>query len=422
MKLPVLSSFALAGAVCALSLPTAAQAQVPAPSWTRQFGANLDEQARAVAVSGSAVYVVGNTTSQLGPEPKAGGNDVFIAKYDTAGTLQWVHQFGTPEDDRPAAATTDSEGNVYVTGRTYGSLGFHTNAGGYDFFIAKYSPQGQQLWVRQQGTQMDDFGTGLAIGADDTLYFSGYTGGSFANGGNPGNYDVLVGLYDSAGNPYWLRQLGTPNGDIARGIAVTPDHKVYVVGQTSGSLDGATTPTGTDMFLLRLDILGATQWVRQLDLSDLDDAKGVAVSPDGGAYLVGDTFGAIDGHTNAGTIDVVLARYDAVGNRQWSRMLGGAQPDYASGVAVASNGTVNVTGYTTNALDGQPYAGSQDAFFTRYDGSGTKLGTRVVGTHLPDVGSGVALDTSGNAYVTGSTYGSLGGTNAGSYDAFLVRF
>lgn len=423
MKHPLLSMFGLAGIVCAAGAPSVAEAQVPPPSWVRQLGASLDDQAHAVAVSGTSVYVAGQTTSQLGADPQAGGQDAFIARYDTAGNLQWVRQFGTAQTDRATAVATDVAGNVYVAGNTFGSLDFYTNAGGMDYFIAKYDAAGNRQWLLQNGTQMDDFATGLAVGAPDKLFFTGYTGGSFANGGNPSNYDIVVALYDTAGNPYWLQQYGTPTSDVARGIAVTPTHEVYVVGNTSGSLDGTTTPVNTDIFLLKLNILGAQQWVRQIDAGELDDAKSVAVGPDGGIYLAGETFGSLDGNTNHGTVDVLLARYDSAGNRQWSRMLGGAQPDYAFGVSVTANNVVQLVGYTSNVLDGNPYAGSLDAFLTRYDALGTKLGTRTLGTPFHDSARGVAVDATGNAYVVGTTYGSLGGnTNAGGYDAFLARF
>ncbi|RYZ42350.1 MAG: hypothetical protein EOO71_08370 [Myxococcaceae bacterium] len=415
--------FGLASIACALGAPSVAEAQVPPASWVRQLGAHRDEQANAVAVSGTGVYVAGQTTSRLGADPQAGGQDAFLARYDTDGNLQWVRQLGTAQMDRATAVATDADGNAYVAGTTFGGLDFYTNAGGIDFFIAKYDADGNRLWLRQNGTQMDDFATGLAIGADDTLYFAGYTGGSFANGGNANNYDIVVALYDTGGNPYWLQQYGTPTGDMARGIAVTPTHEVYVVGNTHGSLDGTTSPVSSDIFLLKLDILGAQQWVRQIDAGDLDDAKSVAVGPDGGVYLAGETFGSLDGNTNNGTIDVLLARYDSAGNRDWSRMLGSAQTDYAFGVAVTSDNVVQLVGYTSAPLDGNPRVGSFDAFLTRYDALGSKLGTRTLGSPAQDIAYGVAVDASGNTFVVGHTFGSLGGnTSAGGYDAFLARF
>ncbi|MFP2931328.1 SBBP repeat-containing protein [Pyxidicoccus sp. 3LG] len=422
MKKSLWSMLGLAGVMGTLAAPVSAEAQVPPPTWVQQLGSTWDEQAQAVTVSDGSVYVVGHTTGQLGATPPAGIWDVYVAKYDTAGVLQWVRQLGTPRDDRAMAVTTDAAGNVYVAGHTWGGFDFYVNAGGADFYFAKFDAQGNRQFLRQHGTRMDDFATGIVAGADDTLYLAGYTGGSFQNGGNPNNYDIFTALYDTGGNLYSLQQLGSPLSDVALGLAVTPGHEVYVTGYTFGSLDGTTTPTGTDIFLMKLNIVGVQQWVRQVSASSIDYATAVAVGPDGGVYITGYTDGSLDGNTNAGIYDVLLARYDALGTRQWSRLLGGAAPEYGHGVAVAADGTVNVTGYTSGVLDGNTYAGANDVFLSRYDGLGNKLGTRVLGTGFTDLGRGVAVDASGNAYVTGHTYGDLGGTSAGGYDAFLIRF
>ncbi len=423
MKKPVWSMWSLAGVLGVLGAPMAAEAQVPAPAFVRQLGSAWDEQAQAVAVSGDSVYVVGHTTGQLGPEAPAGSWDVFLAKYDTAGALQWVRQLGTRRDDRVASVTVDAAGDVYVAGHTWGGFDFYVNAGGADYYFAKYDAQGNRLYLRQRGTTRDDFATGIAAGASNTIYLSGYTGGNFGTGGAATQSDIFAALYDTGGNLYSLAQLGSPSSDVALGLAVTPNHEVYVTGYTWGSLDGTTTPTGTDVFLMKLDIIGRLQWVRQVDISSQDQATAVAVGADGAVYLTGYTDGTLDGNTNAGIYDALLARYDSQGNRVWSRLLGGTNPDYGHGIAVASDGTVNVTGYTTSALDGNAHAGGNDVFLSRFDGQGNKLGTHALGTASSDVGRGVAVDAQGSAYVTGFTYGGLGGnTSAGGFDAVLLRF
>lgn len=423
MKKPVWSMWSLASVLGVLAAPLTADAQVPPPAWTQQLGTLWDEQAQAVTVSGDSVYVVGHTTGQLGAEPPAGSTDVFLAKYDTAGALQWVRQLGTRRDDRVTSVTTDAAGNVYLAGHTWGGLDFYVNAGGADFYFAKYDAQGNRIYVRQRGTTRDDFATGIAAGAGDTIYLAGYTGGSFATGGSSNNYDLFMALYDTGGSLYVLQQLGSPDSDVALGLAVTPNHEVYVTGYTWGSLDGTTTPTGTDLFLMKLNIIGQQQWVRQLDLSGTDYATAVAVGTDGAVYLTGYTEGTLDGNTHAGIYDALVARYDAQGTRQWSRLLGGTSADYGNGIAVAADGTVNVTGYTSGVLDGNAYAGGNDLFLTRYDGQGNKLGTHVVGTGFTDIARGVAVDAQGSTYVTGFTYGGLGGnTSAGGYDAVLLRY
>jgi hypothetical protein len=84
-------------------------------------------------------------------------------------------------------------------------------------------------------------------------------------------------------------------------------------------------------------------------------------------------------------------------------------------------GNAYISGWTYGSLGG-PNAGIVDAFLAKYDSSGALLWTRQVGTTSFDSGQSVAVDGLGNAYISGETWGSLGGPNAGSSDAFLVKF
>ena len=103
------------------------------------------------------------------------------------------------------------------------------------------------------------------------------------------------------------------------------------------------------------------------------------------------------------------------------RQTGTSAFEWGYGVAVDSSGNAYVTGYTEGALTGTN-AGWRDIFLTKYDSSGTQQWMRQTGTSAGDEGMGVAVDSSGNAYVTGMTYGALTGTNAGDSDIFLMKY
>jgi len=98
-----------------------------------------------------------------------------------------------------------------------------------------------------------------------------------------------------------------------------------------------------------------------------------------------------------------------------------ATNDYANGVATDSSGNVYVTGSTRGGLDGTN-AGSSDLFVVKYNSSGTKQWTKQLGTSGIDSTNGVTTDSSGNVYVTGYTQGGLDGTYVGSYDLFVVKY
>ena len=107
--------------------------------WTRQFGTSNGDYGRSVTSdSNGNVYVAGHTQGALDNNTNAGDFDLFVVKYDSEGAKQWTQQLGTSNRDYARGITSDSNGNVYVTGYTYGALDNNTNAGGEDGFVVKY--------------------------------------------------------------------------------------------------------------------------------------------------------------------------------------------------------------------------------------------------------------------------------------------
>jgi len=166
-------------------------------------------------------------------------------------------------------------------------------------------------------------------------------------------------------------------------------------------------------------------WTRQFGSSDNDYAFIVTVDASGNVYVAGETNGTLPGQSSAGIPDVFVRKYDGSGNEFWTRQFGSDASDEASSVMADTSGNVYVVGSTGKggALPGQTSAGELDAFIRKYDGSGNELWTRQFGTSDWDWTRGVAVDTSGDVYVAGWTYGALPGQiSAGGGDAFLVKF
>ena len=127
------------------------------------------------------------------------------------------------------------------------------------------------------------------------------------------------------------------------------------------------------------------------------------------------------GGTNAGESDAYLRKYDSAGNELWTHQFGTSVSDVSYSVAVDAVGGVYITGDTSGSLEGTN-AGGKDAFLVKYDSAGNELWTHQLGTSVDDNSYSVAVDSLGGVYITGDTSGSLGGTNAGGKDAFLVKF
>jgi hypothetical protein len=375
------------------------------------------EDAQEVAIdSNNNVYITGFTRSSL-DGTNAGGNDAFLVKYDSTGIKVWTRQLGSTVSDVAYRVAIDSNNNVYITGSTSGSLD-GSNAGSIDAFLAKYDSTGSIIWTRQMGSTGEDIAFSVAIDSNNNVYISGYTFGSL-DGTNAGLADAFLAKYDSTGIKVWTRQLGSTVSESATSVAIDSNNNVYITGSTDGSLDG-TNAGSRDAFLAKYDSTGSIIWTRQLGSTTEDRANSVAIDSNNNVYITGYTRGSLDG-TNAGSNDAFLVKYDSTGIKVWTRQLGSTVSDIACSVAIDSNNNVYITGYTFGSLDGTN-AGSADAFLAMYDSTGNKVWTRQLGLTGEDITQGVAIDSNNNVYITGYTAGSLDGTNAGSSDAFLAKY
>ena len=217
------------------------------------------------------------------------------------------------------------------------------------------------------------------------------------------------------------QQFGTPFNDIGQGIARDSSANIYITGSTGGSLDGNTSLGQLDIFLTKFDSTGNKLFTRQIGTPFDDVGYAVAVDGSGNVYVTGSTGGSLPGKISAGQLDVFLAKFDPSGNLLFIQQFGTPFNDIGYGIALDGSGNVFITGSTGGSL-GSTSAGQLDVFLAKIDPSGNLLFIQQFGTPFSDIGYGIALDGSGNVFITGSTGGSLGSTSAGQLDVFLARF
>jgi hypothetical protein len=408
-------------AITLLGSLAAAPARAVTLEWTQQLGTTADDASYGVTADRLGnVYISGTTYGSLGG-PNNGVDDAFISKYNAAGSLQWTRQLGTSDFDESRCVSADGLGNVYISGITFGALGA-PSAGGFDVYLSKYDAAGTLQWTRQLGSSGKE--SSLAVSADGlgNVYISGYTRYILPGQTWAGNDDAFLAKYNAAGNLQWTRQFGTSAPDDGNSVSADGLGNVYIAGTTSGSLDATNAGGNGEGFVRKYDVVGNLLWARQFGTGAGGGVGVNGVSADGlgDIYITGYTGGDLDG-TNAGGVDAFVAKYDTAGNQQWTRQFGTSAQDDGNSVSSDSLGNVYIAGNTFGNLSGSN-AGSIDAFVSKYDAAGNLQWTSQLGTGSTDVGSGVSADGQGSVYITGTTLGSLGGTNAGSGDAYVAKF
>jgi len=386
------------------------------------------------------------------PDATAATSDIFIAKYNRAGTLQWIRQVGTEENDYATGVAVDNSANVVVAGYTFGDL-FAVNLGGSDFFVMKLDPAtGNSIWEIQDGTPELDEVWGVTTDRNEYIYLAGGTRGDFEFV-NQGDFDAFLVRYTSAGIQDWssdaVAVLNGTDFDMARAVVVDDDRGfVYVTGEqytvkTVVSEDSDVRIIhDSDIIVVRSDTATGISLLGSFGYSLIANdntpmssfGTGVALNRFGDVFVSGYTIERDKEFTsNAGDVTFELFKLDRAEDFHllWhSYNPAGPHPgNKALGVAVDSMQDVYLTGYVSIQLDpaGDPYLGGTDAFLMQFDGnSGATLWTRQFGTAGNDRAFGVAIDRNrvGDVhYVVGETFGSMDGNpNQGGYDAFSAQF
>jgi len=440
--------------------------------YSTYLGGSIWEAVYGIAVdSAGAAYVAGETASNDFPTQNpiqgtnAGPSDVFIAKLNSSGSaLVYSTYLGGSVEDCAWGIAVDYQGAAYVTGTT-GSADFPTqnplqmsHGGGWgDVFIAKLSSSGNALvYSTYLGGSSEEAGYGIALDSEGSAYVTGSTWSTDFPAQNPiqrsnaGDRDVFIAKLNSSGSALvYSTYLGGSDLDDGYGIAVDSAGAAYVAGETASNDFPTQNPIqGTnagpsDVFIAKLNSSGsALVYSTYLGGSDWDHGLCIAVDSEGAAYVTGETVSTdfpaqnpIQG-TNAGWDDVFIAKLNSSGSALvYSTYLGGSDWDYGLCIAVDSEGAAYVTGSTSSAdfpvqnpIQGTN-AGKSDAFIAKLNSSGSAL---VYSTYLggsdSDDGYGIAVDSEGAAYVTGSTWSAdfpvqnpIQGTSAGWDDVFIVE-
>ena len=205
---------------------------------------------------------------------------------------------------------------------------------------------------------------------------------------------------------------GTPVSDSGASLA-KHSSGVYAVGYTEGNLH-ATPKGGSDAFIRKYDTSGRVTWGRQFGTITDDRAAGVATDSSNNAYVAGSTLGNLAG--SKGSYDMFLRKYSASGGVSWTKQFGTSGFDYANAVAV-SGSSVYVAGSTADGT-----ASNYTAYLAKFNSSGTQLWSRSFGSSADDYATDVAVDSSGNIYVVGYTYGAITGSNGGGTDMFVRKY
>ena len=391
--------------------------------WAKTYnltGSSSGDVSYGIATDNSGnSYVTGsvvNGTQQI---------DYATIKYNAVGAQEWVRTYNgsSSTSDYASDITVDTEGNIYVTGSVNAATSVTT---------IKYNPAGDSLWVRIFPNAMC---TKIISDKHNNIYVSGRWGDvSFSN--------YLVIKYNSAGTELWSRKYSSPGSlpDEAIGLNIDNSGNVYLTGRVyvgpfngigtvkydsngvqkwdaiyycpdfgsdvgnsveadnlgnvyiTGSSDSST--TGKDIITIKYDSLGVRQWVNRFH-DGVEEGLTIRVFDENNIYVSGPS------HTSTRPDDFTTLKYNSAGDLIWLRMYNGNNgADRPFNMILDSTGNIYITGQS------QLTGSWEDVSTIKYDPSGAlRWSTSYTSPgNNPDTGLDLALNNSGDLFVTGRTY------------------
>ncbi len=376
--------------------------------WAYECGnpPNSTDTKSSLAVSGEYIYMAGEFTDTATFGNKSllstGGTDIYLVKYNNLGQTLWAIKTGGIDDDFVQKISTDSDGNVIMTGYFYGTTmignDVYTAYGSQDVFMAKFDPQGNFLWSYRAGGEMADYISAVNCDPDNNVIISGYYYNQIAFGDTTlysiAGSDIYLAKYSPGGNLIWLKTAGGSSSDQSRSLSCDAQGNIVF----SGSFYYDITLQDTSLFTsdpvgvvyAKYSPEGNLIWARQLQGTYLNIESYAVCDHASNIYLAGnfsedvifgsDTFSA--GEFNQ---DIYIAKFDPDANLLWARCGHSIASDQVAAMDIDLSNNLYVSGHYLDTIHfddiALPYTlccGSREIFIINYSSDGRVLGAQQI--------------------------------------------
>lgn len=306
----------------------------------------------------------------------------------------WTKTYGGPFPDYAGEVELTSDGGYIIAGLA--SLG----AGMGDCYIVKTDSLGDTLWTKTYGGTNYDWSSSIQQTLDGGYIISGATWSFGA-----GSEDVYLIKTDALGDTQWTKTYGGDSTDYGFAVRQTMDSGYIIVGGTQSFGAGL-----EDVYLIKTDSLGNTQWTKTYGGNSTDYGRSVQQTSDNGYIIAGNTYSF--GEDSFNSFNVYLLKTDENGDTLWSKIFGGNNDDEGSSVQQTSDGGYIIGGFTDSFG-----AGWYDVYLIKTNEDGDTIWTKTYGGSEEDHAYSVQETSNGEFIIAGvtSSYG------AGGADVFIVR-
>lgn len=358
---------------------------------------------------------------------------------------------GSKNEDEGYAVAVDLNGNFFVTGYFSGTIVFGattlTSQGKMDVFVTKMAPSGSFLWAKQAGGVETDRGFDVTTDSEGSAYIAGVfmpvaSFGSYTLSYKTGqNMNGFLAKIDKHGTFLWVRSIDGESTDLGRGVALHPNHGVFITGNYNNFPNSSVTigsntyssPGGSGLFVAALKTDGTWRWSTSAESKGFTTGQKIIAAEDGSSFLIGHfenfvSFGTTTLSVRGGR-DVFVAKLDANGAWSWVEQAGSSQADLGYDLALDSLGHLYITGSFTDVAEFGTFIltsqGNEDIFVAKLTPQGKWVWAVRAGSKMSDTGYSIVVDSSGTAHVAGAfrdvaAFGSFSVTSGGADAIFIA--
>ncbi|MBL0316850.1 MAG: hypothetical protein IPP69_14230 [Flavobacteriales bacterium] len=356
--------------------------------------------------------------------------------------MTWAFGLGSSSNEDIHSVTVDQNGHIIIVGGFYATIDFDpgpgvnemTANGDMDLYIAKYDSESNLQWVKQIGSELEDFARYVQCDEQGNIFVTGYFSGSvdFDSGVNSyvltsnGLQDVFVLKMNGQGDLIWVYSFGGDSTDMGYAVMPDADGNVYVTGAFMNEVDFDSgqgielrSASERDIYLLKLNQLGNFIWVYAAGGTGWDYGGSIILT-ESAVYVSGAFRNQVNFNPNsselvqsAGNVDSFIAKFQSAGQFEWVKTIGGPLEDYVF-FNEDPSGYLCAGGWFKGTCDFDPSEnqflltsnGQADGIICKYDLDANLIWAKNYGGVNPDYGQGVNVDGNGNVYVSGLFEGS----------------
>ena len=366
--------------------------------WDKRFGGSGEDLCKGVITSDGGYLLFGTSDSPASGDRTVWryGKDYWVVKIDSNGTMLWEKTYGSGLDDFCHDAIELPNGN-FILGGTSNSAAWaeksQDSLGGNDFWLVELNSDGSKVRDKVFGGTGDDRLYSIVLTSDGGLLLGGINS-SGVNGdiseATHGLTDYWILRLDTSWNKLWDKRYGGDSWEWLNDLAEAPDGGFFLAGQSQSSANGDISetvnhPEHGDFWVLKIDQNGTLLWENLLVAVSSNYDVSLLVKPDGGVWVIGETWGSAD-HPNIpgyevtafanGESDVLLFELDASGNQLKDRWIGGPNEEWAPRIIAQQNGNGFLVSARSNSSPGGDRSatgfGGFDAWVTTFDAEGNR--------------------------------------------------